>query len=63
MMEKYVKEYFVLSCLLVSDFVLLNDLFWSSIKTFKVPGSKVFGPWVLGAGSQVLGSWVADPGV
>ena len=54
-----------LSRLLVSDFLLFNVLFWSSMKKFKVSGSWVLGPcsWVFGFGSQVLcpGSRVLDP--
>ena len=64
MMEKYVKGYFALSRLLVSDFLLFNILFWSSIKKFKVPGSQILESWVLGLGSWVPGSrsWVLGPG-
>ena len=71
MREKYVKEYFALSRLLVSDF-LLNVLFWSwsSVKKFKVLESQILESWVLGLDSwvlsprtQVLGlkSWVSGP--
>ena len=49
--KKYVKGCFALSRLLVTDFLLFNVLFQSSVKMFKVPGF------------QVLGSWVLDPGV
>ena len=66
MMEKYVKEYFALSRLLVSDFLLLNVLFWSgsSIKKFKVPGSQILQSWVLGLESHnpVPGTPVLGPG-
>ena len=53
--EKYGKGYFVLSRLLVSDFLLLNVLFWSSVKKFKVPDFEVLslGSWVFGLESQV----------
>ena len=56
MRKKYVKEYLVLLRLLVSDFLLFNDLFWSS----PVSGFGVLNPapWVLGHGYQVLGAWV-----
>ena len=54
MREKYVKEYFALSRLLVSDFLLFNVLFWSSIKKFKVPGSQILESWVLGPEFKVL---------
>ena len=58
------KGYFTLSRLLVSDFLLFNVLFWSSIKKFKVPGSQILESWVLSLGSWVPGprSWVAGPG-
>ena len=75
MMEKYVKGYFALSRLLVSDFLLFNVLFWSSIKV-QNPGVPDFG--VLGSESWVLSprsrdmdpvsrvpgpwSWVLGPG-
>ena len=71
MREKYVKVYFVLSSLLVSDFLLFNVLSWSSIKKFKVLGSQILESWILGpeslvlsTRSQVLGpkSWVLGPG-
>ena len=73
MREKYVKWYFVLLRLLVSDFLFLNVLFWSwsSIKKFKVPGSQIFESWVLSPESWALspgfrvpgsGSWVLDLG-
>ena len=60
MREIYVKGYFVLSRLRVSDFLLLNVLFWSSIKKFNVPGSQILEFWVLGLECWVLGprSWV-----
>ena len=50
------KGYFALSRLLVSDFLLFNVLFWSSIKKFKVLGSQILESWVLS-----LGSWVPGP--
>ena len=71
MREKYVKGYFVLSRLLVSDFLLFNVLFWSSVKKFKVLGCRILESRVLGPRSQVLHpgsrvpgprSWVSDPG-
>ena len=62
MMEKYVKRYFTLSRLLVSDFLLFNVLFWSSIKKFKVPGSQILESWVLSLGSWVPGPRAWDPG-
>ena len=60
MREKYVKGCFALSCLLVSDFLIFNVLFWSSIKKFKVQGSQILESWVLGpeSGALSLGSWV-----
>ena len=71
MREKYVKEYFTLSRLLVSDFLLFNVLFWSSIKKFKVLGSQILESWILdlefqdpGPRSWIPGprSWVSGPG-
>ena len=75
MMEKYVKVYFALSRLFVSDFLLFNVLFWSSIKVQNpgVPDFGVLGPksWVLSLSSQIpqpgslvpgLGSCVSGPG-
>ena len=64
MREKYVKRYFALSRLLVSDFLLFKVLFWSSIKKFKVPGSQILEPWVLSLGCWVPGprSWVHGSG-
>ena len=60
MREKYVKGYFALSRLLVSDFLLFKVLFWSSIKKFKVPGSQILESWFQDPGSWVLRprSWV-----
>ena len=59
MREKYVKGYFALSCLLVSDFLLFNVLFWNSIKKFKVLGSQILESWswVPSPESQVLGPY------
>ena len=54
MKEKYVKGYFALSHLLVSDFLLFNVLFWSSTKKFKVLGSQILESWVQSPGSQVF---------
>ena len=64
MREKYVEGYLALSRLLVSDFLLSNVLFWSSIKKFKVPGTQILESWVPGPGSQVLGpvTQVSGPG-
>ena len=50
------KGYFALSRLLVSDFLLFNVLFWTSIKKFKVLGSQILESWVLS-----LRSWVPGP--
>ena len=62
MREKYVKVYFVLSRLLVSDFLLFNLLFWSSIKKFEVPGSQILESWVLRFWSWVPGFRSQDLG-
>ena len=68
---KCIKRNFALSRLLVSDFLLFNALFWSSIKKFKVPGCHILESLVPGPGSWVpspgfwvlnLGSWVTGPG-
>ena len=72
-----IKGYFALSRLLVSNFLLFNVLFWSSIKKswgprFWSPGSRVLGlesqvpcpgSWVPVPRSWVLGlgSWVPGP--
>ena len=56
MSEKYVKGYFVLSRSFISDFLLFNVLFRSSLKKFKVLGSQILEFWVLS-----LGSWVPGP--
>ena len=63
MREKYVKGYFAFSRLLVSDSLIFNVLFWSSVKNFKVPGSQILESWVLCPESRILspGSWVVDP--
>ena len=50
------KGYFELSRLLVSDLLIFNVLFWSSIKKFKVQGSQILESWVLSFGSWVSGS-------
>ena len=57
------KGYFVLSSLLVSDFLLCNVLFWSSIKNFKVPGSQILESWVLGPEFGVWSPRSQDPGL
>ena len=67
MRKKYVKEYLELSRLLVSDFLLFIDLFWSSWgPRFWSLESRVLGSqglkWVLGYGSWVPGSQVLNPG-
>ena len=64
MREKYVKGYFVLSRLLLSDFLLFNLLFWSSIKQFKVLGYQILKFLVLRLESWVPGpgTWVLGPG-
>ena len=62
MREKYVKGYFALSRLLVSDFLLFNILFWSLIKKFKVLGSQILESWVLDLESQVPGPKNLGPG-
>ena len=63
MREKYVKGCFALSRLLVSDFLLFNVLFWSSMKKFKVLGSQILESWVLSLECQVPGlrSWALGP--
>ena len=55
MREKYVKGYFALSRLLVSDFLLFNVLFWSSIKKFRGPRFWSLESWVLGLEFQIPG--------
>ena len=76
MREKYVKGYFALSRLLVSDFLLFNILFLKfnkKVQSSGVPDCGVLDPeaWILsprsqvsGPGSQVMGpgSWVLGPG-
>ena len=64
MRQKYVKGYFALSRLLVSDFLLFNVLFWSSMNKSKVPGSQILESWVPGPENRVLcpRSWVPGPG-
>ena len=59
-----IKGYFALSRLLVSNFLLFNVLFWSSIKKSWGPRFWSPGSWVLGLESQVPcpGSWVPVPG-
>ena len=60
MREKYVNGYFVLLHLLVSDLLLFNVLFWSSVKKFKVPGSWRPESWVSDPGVPGSGSWASD---
>ena len=57
------KGYSALSRSLVSDFLLFNVLFSSSIKKFKVMGSQILESWVLSLGSWVPGpsTWVLGP--
>ena len=76
MKGKYVKGYFALSRLLVSDFLLFNILFLKfnkKVQSSGVPDCGVLDPeaWILsprsqvpGPGSQVMGpgSWVLGPG-
>ena len=59
-----IKGYFALSRLLVSNFLLFNVLFWSSIKKSWGPRFWSPGSWVLGLESQVPcpGSWVLGLG-
>ena len=62
MRENFLKGYFVLSSLLVSDFLLFNVLFWSPIKKFNVLGSQILESWVLGPRSWILGPGSCVPG-
>ena len=57
------KGYFALSRSLVSDLLLFNVLFSSSIKKFKVLGSQILESWVLSLRSWVPGpsTWVLGP--
>ena len=73
MKEKYVKGYFALSRLLVSEFLLFNVFQRPGVPDFGVVGPEA---WVLSPKSRVLGpgswvllldyglprSWVSDPG-
>ena len=75
MKGKYVKGYFALSRLLVSDFLLFNILFLKfnkKVQSSGVPDCGVLDPeawipgpgsWVPGHGSWILGpgSWILDP--
>ena len=56
------KGLFALSRLLVTDFLLFNVLFQSSVKMFKVPGFQVLGSWVLGPGVPGPVPWIPSSG-
>ena len=58
---KMCKGIFWVSCLLASDFLLFNVLFWSSIKKFKVLGSQVLESYVSGPETLVSSPGTQNP--